>query len=540
MSLAPEVLTQLVEKFNSVDQTDRFHGGTRNGVIPYRGQSAESLSEVAVADSQIYPTLDDDALVFKWALEDGVISLNDSSDNIDAVHYLQGKLTLEELKHRYPNSNPFYSIFKRLLYDMDTGTRKFQSRLIPVLAPYYAKLGFVGHYYIFIRRDSSLYRAFQGEIPLTPELFAHGVSPRMEHESSVLFKEQRVDIDYSTNPKAPRVSAGYDFGWSKHQLMEAILNKGGEVPTFLAQRKKWKFNRANTKAVKQLRSLSYTFTNPRGQKETLLKYPDGYFKGILSDMHAFDDYYPEGEIPDTEISPRKDRKISVERINPNISRANLVAIYRYIHYGGHKLPIPRPNMLTERVPLQDYLRDDTPIQYMFRQDPLGYMHLYKHENDVILGEVPVPLWRDLTGLQSYTELYSLREHVDPEVFIATLKRLGIRHFPNDGKQEFVEKNCRAINRFIQYLVQELTGQMAESSTPSSSSLRGASRPSPRGVSKFDLIKSSSQHAEADIAQQDNASMRAASPPRVPAPSSSNPGLMMLPLPPGFSLRPTPK
>lgn len=588
--LSPEKLVQLEQQFNSIDQTDIYHGPTRDGIIPYRGQSAESVSRMAVADSQIYPTIDDDALVFKWAFDDGILEKSHLQYNVDVATYLDGNLTLEELKRNHPFANPFYRVFQHMKGTVENP--------VVTLSPYYERLGFVGHYYFFIRRDSSLYRAYLGEIPLTPELFSHGVSPRMEHESSVLFKEQLSNTDYSTEPRAPRLKSGYDFGWSVPNLIEAIQNKGGEVPAFLIKRKRWiasDYDRdsddyllnqeANTQLRKMTYGLSYTVSKgwKRGEKRPFTKYSkmgDGSvwtFQGIFSDEHAFDDYYPENEVV-APIYPPKDMMIQIDSIRFNgsannllVPKANLIAIYRYLHFGNHKSPVPTPMVLSEKVPLETYLDRDLPEKYLFRQDPFGYMHLYKYREEMmrrriisempildplvsdleyteetvsyedfigerILGEVPVQLWRELTGLRPYVELFNIRQNVTPEIFIAIAKRLGIRHFPDSGL-ESVEKNCRAINRVIQELVNMMTESSSSLTLRESVSQRAKERRSAREVSKFGLIKGRETSKIADIdAQNDSSIVRATSPPRVSTGSMRPQQMPMVPA--GFSLRPT--
>lgn len=568
MTLPAEKVVQLEQQFNSIDQTDLYHGPTRDGIIPYRGQSAESVSRMAVADSQIYPTIDDDALVFKWAYDDGHIEDVDDQHDIEVLNYLNGDLTLEELKRNHPFANPFYRVFQNM--------KAYNENPVATLSPYYERLGFVGHYYFFIRRDSSLYRAYLGEIPLTPELFSHGVSPRMEHESSVLYKEQLSNADYSTEPRAPRLKSGYDLGWSVPNLIEAIQNKGGEIPAFLAKRKRWLATNydeeindfplnleANAQLEKMTYGLSYTVSKGynKGERRPFTKYKKMQHSGgsvwtfqeIFSDEHAFDDYYPENEVA-APIYPPKNMMIDVNEIrfmgsvnNLLIPKANLIAIYRYLHFGNHKSPIPTPTILSEQVPLETYLDRDLPENYLFRQDPFGYMHLYKYrwhleENvrtaprEIILGEVPVQLWRELTGLRPYVELFNIRQNVTPEIFIAIAKRLGIRHFPDSGP-ESVEKNCRAINRVIQELVDMMTNPSSSLTLRESVSRRAKERRSAREVSKFNIVSRRESSEIADIdAQNDSSIIRATSPP--PMPTSSMTPRQMLMVPADFSLRPT--
>jgi serine/threonine protein phosphatase PrpC len=196
--MASVSIPRLSQVFDIINNESRYLGPTRQGHIPTLDETPETYSACAVADSLIYPTIEDDAAVFKLAWSDGVIGLDQVSE--DSIRrFLTSELTLSQLKDIYPYVNPFYRIARQLTMR---------------LAPYYEKLGFTFHYFTFVKTNSSLYRASVGDLPLRPELFYLGVHPSLEAEIRTNGKLLRVDKgSYNT---------GSTLGWSRQALREAL------------------------------------------------------------------------------------------------------------------------------------------------------------------------------------------------------------------------------------------------------------------------------------------------------------------------------
>ena len=557
--MAASSADSLERAFDQIQNETRYNGPT-HPVEEFVGDDAISIRAREASDAQIFPTIDDDAQVFQKALKDMVITTGRLRMQGEAgalvSDYLSGNLTLAELKAQSGRQNPFYPLTTQLINS-------------PAWIDYYAQLGFVPFYNVFVRESSSLYQAQAGNIPLTPELFHHGVSALQDQ-----LAQNQARFPTTAGPSGEEARYGIaslglndtrksPLGWSRKALAAAIQSCGQlTFPRYLISRKRWALPGKRKGRDQELNAAVAEFQaaghNRDAEGHQLYRRVFGAsfgFGGYYSEQNAFNDVYPDlGPNVKLRIWPPVGMVMEADQFRQgrNVQRFNMIMIYRHLlqqqeraSLAGGRLPPPQPEAGVATLP--QFMTALAGGQVQFWEDVDGTMLAYLQQLGSYLF-IEREIWYAMTTLEHYRRIVEAPDAFGPGLLAAIATRLGLRY---DLRRAFI--TAGRINKAIAYI----KGHLAEfQATRSRALLTSATRSRPsvsfpraeaRALSPTSRSQAISQRLETGASSrqpyQPSDLSAVVSPPRA-APSQRRPaGAVALPgmalggqLPPGVSGR----